>query len=295
MKLRSANFTPLIFTIPAITIGAIVMYHNEIPILIWAQNIFILVMAGFISFFAVSSKFNMKRNNFSTISILISLLLIILTFISPGMDGVHRWLSIGIIKFNVSMIVLPILIIELWKLSQIKGLSFTIITTIAISILLLIQPDASQLTGFAIPMMFMLCSKTDKKVLRLLIFGILSILIVLSWVFLDSLPKVAYVEGILSLLANMGLIWLTLGVLSLIILPVPFILFPPKNLKLPSICVGLYFIIILISTFFGNFPLPLMGYGISPIIGYFISITWYTKSKINLAKSKEKSDLSREG
>ena len=295
MKLRSANFTPLIFTIPAITIGAIAMYHNEIPTLILAQNIFILVMAEFISFFAISSKFNMKTNSFSTISILISLLLIILTFISPGIDGVHRWLSIGIIKFNVSMIVLPILIIELWKLSQIKGLSFTIITTMVISILLSIQPDASQLTGFAISMMFMLCSKTDKKVLRSFIIGILSILIILSWVFLDNLPPVVHVEGILSLLSNMGLLWLTLGVLSLIILPVPFILFPPKNLKLPSICVGLYFIIILISTFFGNFPVPLMGYGISPIIGYFISITWYAKSKINLAKSKEKSALSREG
>jgi len=56
MKLRSANFTPLIFTIPAITIGAIAMYHNEIPTLIWAQNIFILVMAGFISFLNPSSS-----------------------------------------------------------------------------------------------------------------------------------------------------------------------------------------------------------------------------------------------
>lgn len=36
--------------------------------------------------------------------------------------------------------------------------------------------------------------------------------------------------------------------------------------------------IILISTLFGNFPVPLMGYGISPIVGYFISITWLIKS-----------------
>ncbi len=280
MKLRTANFIPLMLTIPAITIGAIAMYLNEIPTLIWAQNMFFLVIAGLISFFAVLSKLNMKRSSAYDISILISLLLIILTFISPGMDGVHRWLSIGIINFNVSMIVLPILIIELWKLLQIKGLSFTIIITIVVSILLSIQPDASQLTGFAIPMMVMLCRKTDKKVLRLLIVGILSILIILSWVFLDNLSPVAYVEGILSLLANMGLIWLILGVFSLAILPVPFILFPPKNLKLPSVCVGLYFIIILISTFCGNFPVPLMGYGVSPIIGYFIAITWYSKSKL---------------
>ncbi|AKA67834.1 hypothetical protein [Clostridium scatologenes] len=27
--------------------------------------------------------------------------------------------------------------------------------------------------------------------------------------------------------------------------------------------------------------IPLMGYGISPIIGYFIAISWYTRTKIN--------------
>ncbi|QLY81261.1 FtsW/RodA/SpoVE family cell cycle protein [Clostridium intestinale] len=290
MKLKLENFIPLIISIPAVTIGVIAMYYNKIPPYIWAQNIFFLVIAGLISSFVTSIKLSTKKNSFYGIYILISLLFIILTFVNPGIDGVHRWISIGIIKFNVSMIVLPILIIELWKLSKIKGLSFTIVVTIVISILLLIQPDASELTAFAIPMMVMLYAKTDKKVLRSFIVGILSILIIISWVFLDNLPPVSYVEGILSLLANMGLIWLILGVLSLIILPVPFILFPPKHLKLPSTCLGLYFMLVLISTLFGNFPVPLMGYGISPIISYFISITWYTKSssialKLNIRKN----------
>jgi hypothetical protein len=127
--------------------------------------------------------------------------------------------------------------------------------------------------------MVMLYNKADRKLLRLFTLGILAVLIILSWVFLDNLPAVAYVEEIVALLANMGLLWLVLGVISLVVLPVPFILFPPRNFKLPSICLGLYFIIILISTLFGNFPVPLMGYGISPIIGYFISITWYVRKK----------------
>ena len=210
----------------------------------------------------------------------ISLLLLIFTLISSGMGGVHRRISIGIIKFNFSFLVLPMMIVELWKLSQIKGWSFTAVVTIAISFILAIKPDASQLTGFAIPMMVILCSNTDKQRIRIFIAGILTTLIILSWVFLDNLPAVAYVERIVSLSANMGLMWLILGVISLVMLPMPFILFPPKNLKLPSICVGLYYIIILVSTLFGNFPVPLMGYGISPIIGYYISITWYAKSKI---------------
>ena len=71
------------------------------------------------------------------------------------------------------------------------------------------------------------------------------------------------------------------GVISLVLLPLSFILFPPQKFRLLSMCLGLYFTIILISTLFGNFPVPLMGYGVSPIIGYFIAITWLVKSKIN--------------
>ncbi|MDM5332992.1 hypothetical protein QUF56_07100 [Ureibacillus composti] len=35
----------------------------------------------------------------------------------------------------------------------------------------------------------------------------------------------------------------------------------------------------LIVTLIGNFPMQIMGYGTSPIIGYLISITWLNKNK----------------
>jgi hypothetical protein len=280
MKPRIINFIPLIITIPSISIGVVAMYYNNVSTFIWAQNIAYLLIVGMISYFVVLSKFDIIGSKFYYSSMLISLLFIVLTFISSGMEGVYRWVSIGVIKFNISMIVLPIIIISSWHLLQVKSSWVTIITTIAVSVLLVIQPDASQLTGFSISMIVMLVSKTDKKSLRLFIVGILSTLIILSWVYLDSLSAVAYVEGILGLLKNVGLTWLIIGCISLIILPVPFILFPPKNFKLPSICLGLYFIIILIATLLGNFPVPLMGYGVSPIIGYFISISWYTRARI---------------
>jgi hypothetical protein len=280
VKSRIINFIPAVIAIPSIVIGVVAMYYNKVPAFIWTQNIAYLVIAGIISYVIVLSKFNNRGNKFYYCFMLVSILFIVLTFIGSGMEGVHRWVSIGIMKINASMIVLPIIIISSWKLLQIKPLWFTLVTTIAISIVLAIQPDASQLTGFTIPMMVMLVSNTDRKSLRIIIIGILSTLIILSWIFLDNLSAVAYVEGILYLLKNVGLMWFILGIISLIILPIPFILFSPKNLKLPSICLGLYFIIIILSTLFGNFPVPLMGYGVSPIIGYFISIGWYTRAKI---------------
>ncbi len=46
--------------------------------------------------------------------------------------------------------------------------------------------------------------------------------------YLDNLPPVNYVERIVNMLADMGLIWLILGVASLVALPVPFYYFRPK-------------------------------------------------------------------
>jgi hypothetical protein len=61
---------------------------------------------------------------------------------------------------------------------------------------------------------------------------------------------------------------------------VTFLLLPPGESKLSSACIGLYYILIIVSTLFGNFPVPLMGYGISPIIGYYAAMTWYAKVKM---------------
>ena len=281
-KLRLLNFIPLLMAVPSIIIGVIAMYTNKVPLAIFGQNIFYLVLAGIISYIVLLKKSKVKNNaSTNTTTIIVAVILLFLTFISLGIEGVHRWISVGPIKFYVAVIVLPIIIIDLWKLLQIRDWWFSATITIVISILLALQPDASMLAAFAIPMIILLWNKINNNIFRSFIVVLLSALIIISWVFLDGLPPVSYVENIVSLVANMGTIWLTLGVISLVILPLPFIFFPPKKYKLLSVSIGMYFIIVLISTLFGNFPVPLMGYGASPIIGYFIAITWFAKSKIN--------------
>jgi cell division protein FtsW (lipid II flippase) len=280
-KVRLLNFIPLITAAPSVIIGVIVMHLQGVAAATVGQNIVCLLIGGLISSFVVSREEKMKGINTERVTIFITVILLFLTLINSGMKGVHRWISLGPIKFYVASIVLPIMIIKLWRL-LVNGKQWAPITiTIIVSLVLLRQPDASQLTAFIIPMSILIWNKTRNKVLRFSIAGLLLIMTVVSWMYLDALPPVSYVEEILSLAANIGIIWLVLGVISLIILPLPFIIFPQKNSKLLSRCIGIYFIIILISTQFGNFPIPLMGYGISPIIGYFIAITWLVKDKVN--------------
>jgi len=280
-KFRLLYYAPLITALPSVTIGAIAMYSNNVPITIWGQNIACLITVGLISYFTVSKKTKVKKESTPGVTILISILLLLLTFIDLGFEGVHRWISLGPVKFYISSIVMPILIIEIGNLVQIKRWWISAVITVTVSILLFFQPDASQLTAFVIPMILLLFSKINKNILRFSIIGLLCGMIIISWIFLDELPPVDYVEQILNLVANMGIVWFVLGIISLAMLPLPFILFSPEKSKLRSICIGIYFMIVLMCTQFGNFPVILMGYGISPIIGYFIAINWLIKSNVN--------------
>ena len=281
MRLKLNNLIPILIAAPSVVIGVLAMYNSDVPTFFWAQNIACFLLLGVISLVVIHRKSHRENQKVYYWLTMITVVLIILTLINKGMDGVHRWISIGGLRFNVAMIVLPGLILLLWKLFQSVPEWIVMITTLVILVVLAIQPDASQLTAFAVPMMIMLYSKMDNKLLRLVIVGVSSVFIVYSWMNLDSLEPVNYVEGIVGLLKNMGMCWIVLGVISLIILPLPFLLSAPKRDELASVCVGMYFIITLVSTCFGNFPVPLMGYGISPIIGYMIAITWYAKEKVN--------------
>jgi len=262
-------------TIPSIAIGVLTMYQNHVPVAIWGQNIGCLVLMSVISLLMITCKFNNTGNRYNQLLLPAAIIALLLTFANQGMEGVRRWISIGAVKLNVAMIVLPMILLELYQVLKIRGLTYAGVSAFIILLVLFFQPDASQLTGFAIPVMIMLSLNTRSKKIRFLITGVSVLFIVLSWIRLDHLPPVNYVERILMMVADMGGIWLVLGIISLAILPAPFILLPPKNAVSVSRYIGCYYIVILLSTLFGNFPVPLMGYGISPIVGYYLSLTWY--------------------
>ena len=262
-------------TIPSIAIGVLAMYQNHVPFAIWGQNIGCLILMSVISFLLITHKSNITGNRYNQLLLPAAICALVLPFANQGMEGVHRWISIGAVKLNVAMIVLPMILLELYKVLKIRGLTYAGVSAFIILLVLFFQPDASQLTGFAIPVMIMLSLNTRSKKIRFLITGVSVLFIVLSWIRLDHLPPVNYVERILVMVADMGWLWVVSGVISLAILPAPFLLLPPKNAVSVSRYIGCYYIVILLSTLFGNFPVPLMGYGLSPIVGYYLSLTWY--------------------
>lgn len=266
---------PFIIMAPAILIGSIVMFLNDLPITVWSLNILGLILAGVLfNYLSESIPKEVKK-----VALPALIILLILTFLHPGSGGVHRWIGAGPIKFYIASIVAPVLLIELWRVSQAINIAVLTVISLGVSVILFLQPDASQTTAFTVPMVIVLLSTTRNKYYRYSVITFAALLCLLSWILIDTLPPVPHVEGIIDMAANTGMIWRGLGILSLAVLPLPFLVFPPRKARLISLCLGSYFILTLISTRFGNFPVPIMGYGISPILGYYLAVNWLIKAQ----------------
>lgn len=156
----------LLIPLPAIIIGSLAMYINGVSINIWGQNIFGLVIGMLLSYL-ISRKPKIIGNIFT---IPIAIILLLLTFIDSGLEGVHRWISIGPVRFYIASIVLPILIMGLWRILKTTNWWIPAIISTGVSLLLALQPDASQTTAFIIPMAIILFSKANNNYFRYSVF-----------------------------------------------------------------------------------------------------------------------------
>ncbi|MBT0813102.1 hypothetical protein KIH41_17570 [Litoribacter ruber] len=158
------------------------------------------------------------------------------------------------------------------QLSRISNRTLAVALSMLITLIFLFQPDASLVSAFSISGYFLLFRKFKLINLSFLLFSL--IMIGYAWYNLDNLEPVRYVENILALAKEISMGFYVLSIGSLLLLLLPF-LFKRNDL---SVTLAIYYSILLIATIFGHFPVMLMGYGISPIIGYFFGLVWQTSS-----------------
>lgn len=252
-------------TIPALLVGVYTMIHFKVPIKIWCINLSVGFLFMIVAFLFNNKVFQLKRIN-PYLIIFISATLIMLTFLSNEMMSVHRWINFGSLQLNIGMLVSPLILIQISKL---KNQLLSYLLFIFITILFILQPDASIATAFSISSMIIFYKNSKNKtiIIGLLIFTVFAI--TYSWLHLDKLPAVSYVENIINLTWQISPYLTILSIASLLLLVYPFLVNGYKTIPL-----GVYFSLLIISSFIGNFPVIIIGYGIAPFIGYFIAQIW---------------------
>lgn len=235
---------------------------------------FIGAAIGLALFASVLKWSNAFNRNLSKMAIL-ALGLIFLTLFSKGEETVHRWLSLGPFRLNAAMAFAPIAIFAISDLLRCNKKGATIFT-VCMLLVFLLQPDAGQETAFAsaaaVLLLFDQSLTNVNKVLSLIAMGFA---VAASWLRSDPLQPVEHVERILHLLAARGFLGTVAAVSSVLLLvaPIAAVVLILRKRADQNWILALSLLVYLVTCFavteVGFFPVPVVGAGIAPVIGYY--------------------------
>ena len=262
----------LVASVPALAVGVLAMRAADVPAGVWGQNIAAWVAGALLCLAVWRARTSIPSPVVADLTALVTLGALVATLLAPGMDGVHRWVSLGPVRLHPAALLLPVLLTALERLAGVRGWWVAALVAEGVVSALLLQPDAAQATAFAAASGVLLLPGVRRSVPRLIAVVSLPALAGLSWLRRDPLAPVAHVEGIVGLAGKLGMGGTAAAVVSLLLLPVPFLLVGRGVGRRTGLALGAYVSVTLLVAFVGNFPVPVMGYGVSPIIGYLLGV-----------------------
>lgn len=270
------SFLFFIGPIFAVVFGMYTVHAMGIPVDVFYPNI-VATILGMILVFVLSPVWSDKRPTLVMQLSFMSIALLLLCFFFPGPSEVHRWIVLGPVTLNVSMIVLPIVMFSLQQLLHEKKFFHGIVLLACVATVLGFQPDAGQTTCFVVASLVLFFrNKMDAKI-RVAAILIAIVTAGLAWNRVDLLEPVEYVEDIFTLMESLGPLGYIGMILTSLLLFVPFIFFSMKRIETVR-TLSIAFIVYLASAFiiteFGHYPPPVMGAGASPVLGWFLMLSF---------------------
>ena len=180
----------------------------------------------------------------------------------------HRWLAFFGFSLYIAPVVIPCFLL-FWHRAR-AGSNLATIAAAFTGFGLFIQPDAAQLTAFAIASVPILGLAAGGHFVRIVPLATLLLAAAVSWSFPDSLAPVTYVEGVFVLAAKSS-VWLLFSAILAVVLPIGSLGWLAYRMRSSGIlAVSLYFAVLYLLAPIQVTPVPLLGFGAGPILGYFI-------------------------
>ena len=270
---RIARLAYLLAPVPALVVGVLTMRMSDVPAALWGQNLAAWAVGTLLCLGLWRSRSSPPRSRWFDFAAVLTLAALAATLLAPGVEGVHRWVPLGPVRLHAAAVLLPLLLVAMQRMAEVRGWWTSTGVAVGVALLRLVQPDAAQATAFAAGCLVLLLPLAGRDPLRLAGMLVLPVLAGLAWLRKDPLAPVPYVEGIVHLAAGLGAGWAVAAVVSLLVLPLPFFLAGRRAGKHAGHALGAYVTItVLAALLTGNFPVPVMGYGVSPIIGYLAGL-----------------------
>lgn len=183
-------------------------------------------------------------------------------------DGPARWLPLGGLRLYLAPLLLPWILFLLGAARQ--GASAYTMSVIAVVVALSLQPDASQLTAFAVAMTALLAAGDRSRLVRVSLLCLVLGAAGVSWRTPETLAPVRYVEGVFAVAAAVSPWSLGLA-LVVALLPVATFAWAARILRSPGVfAVALYWAALFALAPWQVTPVPWLGFGAGPILGFFL-------------------------
>ena len=259
-------------------LGLLVLQHHGATTARLALMVGAMV-AGVVVATALAARGRCILERFASVLALGALALLAATLFGEGLFGVHRWVGLGPVRFLASSIACPVLLAAAAVLLTRAHGVWAVVAIAAAQAIHALQPDAGQSTALAAGAVTGLALWPAPLLVRAVGMGAVAVSIVPAWMRPDPLPSVPEVEGIVGLAADLGRPVQVLAVLLLALIPASLaiaarsIRVAPTDTSEPrrdaamarASCAALVAYVagtILVSTI-GNFPVPVLGFGIS--------------------------------
>lgn len=238
------------------------MAQADVPVSIWIRNPIAWLVAGVLSLFLA------HRGWLGAAIAPLALIVVALSFLGPDQQGVHRWLDFGPVQLNAAALVLPAAIAAFARTPATIAIPIFAI----IAALLAWQPDISQLIGFSWAGIILVSGRFGwRGVLASAVMAAAAIAACLSRA--DPLLPVAHVEGIFLLAWNQHpVLAVAMGVALAATCLSPLLLSPIAELRGPAMALSGYFALTGAGYLLGAYPVPLAGYGLSFVLGWWLGL-----------------------
>jgi hypothetical protein len=189
-------------------------------------------------------------------------------------DGVgpHRWVSLGGVRLYIAPLVIPPALLLLGGSvhhSQSRA-RWAAIASIITSLALLLQPDAAQLDAVVCASLPVLWTARLTPVVRTLVLATGGGCALAAWQSPDPLEPVPHVEGVFALAGQLGPVAFAASICAAIGPAGALVWLFAKRRDAAVLAVAVYYTVVLAHAPLLVTPVPLLGFGAGPILGYVL-------------------------
>jgi hypothetical protein len=223
-----------------------------------------------LALFAVIPQSTQETRAAGGVVLALGVMLLATAMFGVSVEGASRWVRVGGVSLQISLIVLPGLLVLFARSRGILATTGVVLAALALGL----QPDRAMAGLMAAALAVLALYRQERRVvLALTVAGIGFAVTLLQP---DSLPAVPYVDQILYTSFEVHPLAGIAVVSGALLLVVPALagLWMDSTNRAAHAVFGLTWLGMVVAAALGNYPTPVVGYGGSAILGYALSLSF---------------------